>query len=697
MRVKGYSPTIWIYFGALLAGNSLLGYFSLDPQVAGWFFLILVFLPFVLMLVGKSGPSAQSLFHSDIFPNTQGFRFLVLPILFFAIFLRFFHLTDFHLWPTGDEALHGYLALQLLAKWDWQFFYTVGEHPPLLIWVLSFLFRWRDSPFFDLWVLPAFFSVLAVPVGYFAARALFNRSFSALFGVLLALSFWPLYFGRFCHQGLFTPALELLCGWVLALWIRDLKRGKATLWLAVLALLLGLGALTFTAWAVVIALVAATVLVVAVRKRQGKQFALFSLFLTIALSPFLLAIWREGYGRHLIDSAGAQNPFTLQHQLLTHMSYISALFWGSLQEGTSYGPSWGGMLNPVFSSAFFIGLSGLWRYRREGLIQWIAGALVVCFLPGFVAADYVELNRVIQVMPLLLLVTALGLGELALSLAAIQKRTWIIAGLVLLGLLLDLNHYLKPVWRAPLWLGGSFKQEPIDRNLKAYQILDKQYREKGTGLVFTELLPLSYGHSLYVATYPFNVAANAQLDIAQATWAAIPANIDYQSFLAKRFPTAQWYWVDRDSAAPEGGLMVGIVPISAENRPIFQKWLAAHEAFHKLQVDAESSFNSEKKFKQSFQDLSAAYPLVQGDPYLESCYWEWASQYYFGPTKEKNIQALQNAIQRGCPAAYLYQQLAALLEGNGHIEEAHQAREKAQKAKVSFIIEKDSTIRSVGK
>ena len=143
--------------------------------------------------------------------------------------------------------------------------------------------------------------------------------------------------------------------------------------------------------------------------------------------------------------------------------------------------------------------------------------------------------------------------------------------------------------------------------------------------------------------------------------------------------------------------MVGVVPIGAENRPIFKKWLMAHEAFHKLQVDAESSFNSEKKFKQSFQDLLAAYPLVQRDPYLETCYWEWASQYYFGPTKEKNIQALQNAIQRGYPAAYLYQQLAALLEGDGHIEEAHQAREKAQKAKVSFIIEKDSTIRSVGK
>jgi len=694
VKAKGPLSPVWIYFCSLLAGNSLLSYFPISAQVGGWVFSILIFLPVLLRLVGKTTPGSTPLPQSEIFPNGKGSRLLILPVVFLAIFLRFFHLTDFHLWPTGDEALHGFLALQLLPKWDWQFFYTVGEHPPLLIWVLSFFFRWFNSPFFDLWFLPAFFSILVAPAGYLAARVFLSKSISALFGTLLALSFWPLYFGRFCHQGLFTPALELLCFWILALWVKDPKKKKAIYLLCLLAFLLGIGSLTFTAWATVLLLVTTTVLVLAISKDK-RQALIFLSSLTLALSPFLWAIWNEGYGRHLIDSAGAESPFTWQHHLLTHISYLSSLFWGSLQAGTSYGPTWGGMLNPVFSSAFFIGLSGLWPHRREGLVQWIGAAFFVCFLPGFLAADYVELNRVIQVMPLLLLVTTLGLGELALAIGKVERRKWIVGGLVLCGLLLDLNHLLKPVLEGS-FANPRFKQEIPDANFRAYRILEKIAKEKGPGMVLTEFLPLRYGHSLYVATYPFNVAANLKLDIANATWVAVPTNIDYQPFLSKRFPKAKWYWVDNDLSAPEGGMMIGIIPFERENQPGFQKWLLAHQIFHKLQVDAEGSFNSEKKFKQSFQDLAAAYPLVQGDPFLESCYWEWTSQYYFGPTKEKNIQALQNAIQRGYPVACFYQQLTVLLEGDGHIEEALKAKEKAVKVKSSFIIESDSMIRVAG-
>lgn len=646
------------------------------------------------MVIVKADPKSPFAPRSEIFPDKKRSGVIILPVLFLAVFLRFFHLTDFHLWPTGDEALHGFLALQLLPKWDWQFFYTVGEHPPLLIWVLSFFFRWFNSPFFDLWFLPAFFSILAAPAGYLAARVFFSKSILALYGILLALSFWPLYFGRFCHQGLFTPALELICFWILALWVKDPKNKKAIFLLCLLAFLLGIGSLTFTAWATVLLLVVFSVLVVVIRK-EPRQVLVFLCFLAVFLSPFLRAVWNEGYGRHLVDSAGAASSFNWQHHLLTHVSYFSALFWGSLQGGTSYGPIWGGMLNPIFSSAFFIGLSGLWNRRREPIAQWVLGALLICALPGFLAADYVELNRIIQLMPLLLLVTALGLGELALAIGQVERRKWIVGGLVLCGLLLDLNHLLKPALEGSFF-HPRFKQEIPDANFRAYQILERGEKEMGPGIVFAEFLPLRYGHSLYVTTYPFNVAVNPKLDSAQATWVAIPTNIDYQPFLSKRFPKAKWHWVDNDLSAPEGGMMIGIIPLGAENRPIFQKWLLAHQAFHKLQVDAEGSFNSEKKFKQSFQDLSAAYPLVQGDPFLESCYWEWVSQYYFGPTKEKNIQALRNAIQKGYPAACFYQQLAFLLELDGHVEQARQAKEMAQKAKASFIIENDSTIRLAG-
>ncbi len=121
-----------------------------------------------------------------------------------------FRLTQFYLWPTGDEALHGFLAVSLLKSWNWQFFYTVGEHPPLLIWMLALLFDVFKSSFAALWFLPAIFSIVTIPVGYLCAREFLSKSASALFCFFLAFSFWPVYFGLFLPSRSFHSLLGTL-------------------------------------------------------------------------------------------------------------------------------------------------------------------------------------------------------------------------------------------------------------------------------------------------------------------------------------------------------------------------------------------------------------------------------------------------------------------------------------------------------
>ena len=171
-----------LLFFVFVAVNTLLSYEPLSYSVKAWLIVLGLIAPGLASLNIRSASGQRSSFYTETFSGNFNGRGLVFFVLAFS--LRFYHLTHFYLWPTGDEALHGFLAIPLMSKWNWQFFYTVGEHPPLLIWSLVLFFKFFESSFFDLWFLPAFFSLIAVPAGYWASRQFFSKSFSGLFGFL---------------------------------------------------------------------------------------------------------------------------------------------------------------------------------------------------------------------------------------------------------------------------------------------------------------------------------------------------------------------------------------------------------------------------------------------------------------------------------------------------------------------------------
>jgi hypothetical protein len=682
-------PKPLFVFGIFSVTNALLAYTALPYAIKGWLLTIGLVIPFTLHLLQKGSSNPKDLFHVESFSRPIPTEFWIGGIGV-AVALRFFKLTNLYLWPTGDEGLHGFLALQLLRHWDLRFFYTVGEHPPLLIWSLALFFKIFDSPFFNLWFLPAVFSSLTFPMGYWAARTLFSRSLSLMYGGLLAFSFWPLYAGRFCHQSLFIPFLELLSFYLAAKLLKRGGGGKSVGWFLALGLVLCLGTFTFTSWAVILALLTLTFLFV----RPGgayKTFFQFILVLCAALIPFLAAVEREGYGRHLMDSAAVNSDFSASHQLLTHLSYLSCLFWGPLQPGTSYGPLWGGMLNPLLGGAFLLGLLALCAQWPLGMSRWLLLALVLCLSPAFFASDYVELNRIIQAMPVLLMITALWLQELLLSLKKEGTRKFALLGLGFLSFFLDFGQLLKPALEGPppSW---HFKTEMSDGNFRAYQVLDRQFREKGKGIILTDFLPLKYGHTLYVACYHLNALMDTGPVHSPSSWAAVATNINYQPFLATRFPGAQWYEAGEEGHSRGGDLMVGLIPVDPADRGTIDRWTIACEAFHQLQIDAEGSYNSQRAFQSSFQDLSRTYPLVEGDPFLESCYWEWAAQYYYSPSFRENLEALRRAVGRGYPAAHLFDRLGSLLAQESRMDEAAQAFRAADKVRPSFSTGPDGLI-----
>jgi uncharacterized membrane protein len=680
-----------IYFFLFFVSNCLLSYSTFSCQIKGWIFFFGIFIPAFFSL---GSPTPHEIGMEKI-ASKETFAFsnataLWLLFGFFSVLIHFYRLTQVYLWPTGDEALHGFLSLSLLRDWHWQFFYTVGEHPPLLIWILALFFKVFKSPFVALWLLPALFSLVTIPLGYFCGREFLSKSASVLFAFFLAFSFWPLYSSRFCHQGLFIPFWEFSSFLLLFRWIKSPPQSRSILWPMLLGIWCGLGTFTFISWIFVLLLLVVAILILA-HKKLISNVSLFFISLLLGLFPFVLAALKEGYGHHLADSSALGQWFSISHQAITHFSYITSLFWGSLQKDSSYGPTWGGILNPILTSCFFIGILGFYQERSEALTKWVALAFGLCILPAFLAGDYVELNRIIQVMPFLLLIVVLGLQRLLSEIRDENKRKMALYSLLFFSFLLDANHLLKPTFEY-FHLGVKDPKTTSNPNLKAYQILESLRLNRGPGIIFTEFLPVQYGHSLFVTTYPFNSAVNPVLDPGTASWAAILTNIQYQPFLSKRFPESKWYWAGNGVPTLEGGLALGVLSATSANLETIKNWIKVQMVFHEFQLDGEGSYNQKEKYEQSIQYLIQSYDRVKGDPFLEASYWEWVAQYYFSPSYLENIAALQKAIQQGYPAVHLYQKLAVVLSQQHQALEAQGALQKALELEPKFKIGNDFTI-----
>jgi len=675
-----------------LIANIFLSYFEASLLAKSWVFVIGIIFPIVLSFYLPATNKPKRISLQPIEEILSGSNPTIIGILIIlAIGLRLTRVYQINLWPTGDESLHGFLALSLLQKWSGQFFYTIGEHPPLLIWLLFLSFKIFKSPFVALWIWPFLFSALTLLVGFFCARIYLSRLCSILYVLLLGFSYWPIYFGYFAHQAIFIPFWELTALLIFSFWIRESKNNKGNIWAVFFGIWCGLGTFTFTSWLVVLLGFFIAVLTL-FYKKKAKEILYFVISISLAGLPFIYAIYKEGYGHHLLDSSNVGELFSRNHQVVTHLSYITCLFWGSLQANASYGPTWGGILNPLLASAFFIGFVELIKNIRTPFSRWTLFAFSICLLPALLAGDYVELNRILQILPILLLVVVLGLEKLILEGSESKLNINLILVILFLSTILDFNHLNGAVIKSYFQIGNK---PALNSDLSIYEILDNEQKTKGPGLIFTDFLPLKYGHSLKVATYPFNGAANPNIDPSSVRWAGIITNVYYQPFLSKRFPCSSWYWPGGDLTSMKGGLMVGIVDVKHDNLQEFDHWVKAHSLFSQFNLEAEKSFNNERDYQNSLRHLASSLPAFEGDRFLEACYWEWSSQYFYDPLQEGNVAALKKAVERGYPAVHLYQMISDCLIVEKRFTEAQYMSTKAIKEKPKFYIQDDPTLGNI--
>jgi hypothetical protein len=227
---------------------------------------------------------------------------------------------------------------------------------------------------------------------------------------------------------------------------------------------------------------------------------------------------------------------------------------------------------------------------------------------------------------------------------------------------LDLIHWMKSSGDLP----GFKKSEPriTDENYWAFLKLKPVADNEGPGLVFSDFILLDHNHTLSVGTLGFNALLNPNLDPSHARWAGVVTNIHFVPYLFKRFPGSRWVPIT-PYRVEDGGSAVGIIPITSENRSVFLRWSKAHGYFHRLSIQAENMMNNGVEYRKATGELPKGYPLVAGDPFLESCFGEWVAQYHFESGYGPNVQAIQRAIQKGYPTANLFYKLGNfyLIEG----------------------------------
>ncbi len=643
-------------------------------------------LPFYLALRSTSKPGLQEqpayLRELKLFPPLL----IGMVGLYSAVFLRFYRLESLFCWPNLDEGWIGTIALELSRHWSWKFFYTFGEAPPLTIWSVALLFKLGFPPAFSLWLPSALVSLLTLVTGYWAARQWFSRSFSMVGAGLLAFSYWPLLLGRLCHQGIWLPGWVCLC---LGAWGGfNRAGGKSTKrnWAISMGIAMGLGSFIFTPWPVVAFVFLASIFWAWVI-RPGKNLLYFLLALGsmgITLVPFTLAVFREGYGTHILSLSLWGGWYHSSKLLPNTLDYLTMLLGGVGDPEPAYTPVSGGFLNPFLGSFFFLGTMELFRFRQNLAVKWMAVAFFIFLLPGALSLN-VETFRVAQVLPLVLFICATGIQS-ALETVPSQRQWMFLAAFFLISGTLDF-HLLASPYENPDQHPENFGR-PV-RSLeryRAYQMLDEVQKTRGPGFVLSDFDNDSFNDpTLSLMTYPFNAARNASLSQELAAqkqspkWLAVFVNAHYEPFLKKRFPEGEWLMVSKGLSLPDGGDMLGILPMTTQNAQTLYAWYGVHSVFQA--ADRRRFLQNNESFSPVIQMLETASPSLKGDPFLESVYWDKRAAYeYVALDYGQQLYSYQMAIQGGYPTAEFYYKLGELLRVKGHLAEAQEAYWKATRA-----------------
>ena len=624
-----YDPRI--YFILFILSNSVLSYSTLGIQIKVWIGICGIVVPWMAAILSypqvatheSSNPKNESV----LFPNAL----LGIALCGFALFLRLFQLTTLPVWPMWDDAYHAYYAIHQMLHWSFQMYFTVEHVQFPFYWFYALYYKIFPPSLISLWMFPALCSIVLLPIGYWACRQHFSRNFSFLFILVLAFSFWPIYLGKFCLSTGLQLIWEFIALGLLGSTLKHQNFPEFQWRLLGLGIWMGLGFYMYVIAYPTIGLLSLGMVCFCLYQRKNWRGVTNGLALVIPMIllflPLVPGFTADVKGGHVHDYMVYGSGRVSYHQIITSLSYLTAILWGTVDKSYfNFGPLWGGYFNPFLGSAFLIGWIELFRSGKKVLFWGAVCVFTGYILPGFLS-NTTEMMRILHVMPFCLLLAALGIQRLV-TIFPKQRQVFILILIMTLSLSLDVYHLWGPYhrWAVPDKDSAGSKSP---EHFRAFQIIEKWHEEKGNGLVFSDFYFDVFDQSLYVTTYGFNAVANPGLSSSLAQWAAILIGPPEKSLLEKRFPSATFYNLSKGLDSSKFPVFLAMVPISSENKNVFLSWVPIHQEVQNLYPEIPFHVFP-PSYDKVLWDLWAIYPGISKDPFLRECFLEKISEYLWG-------------------------------------------------------------------
>src|SRR5258708_29482424 len=362
------------------------------------------------------------------------------------------------------------------------------------------------------------------------------------------------------------------------------------------------------------------------------------------------------------------------------LSNLTLLFWGKDLDWASR-PPWYIFLNPIWSATFFIGVVLILRSKRSPWSLFTLGLIPVLLAPGLTSIT-IEPFRTTPAMPLIFLVSVVGGIYLLDSIPRARYQVFLL--LILISTVFDSYYLWGPYhcnWGKPTDLSKDSKSVEF---WKAYPLLRDMEEREGPGVIFTDFTMRPFDQTLTLACYSFDWLRNPSLDRQFPRWLAVFANPHFMPLLEKRFPEGREVWLSADMGRPDGGLSVFFIESKDMSADLRKAWLRANQGFRDLTLSV--IYQMDKRPPSGImKDVYALHPLVKGNPFLESCFWQKLEfNYVLTGNLDGALEAVRSGLAVSGENAFFYEQMGLIYLKKGDEKRARFFLEKAVKCRLNL-------------
>ncbi len=373
----------------------------------------------------------------------------VIGLMLLAGALRLYRLGA---WPPGlyhDEAFNGLDALRVLGGYHPLYFAANNGREPFFIYLVSLSVGLFGRSVIALRLPAALIGTLTIPATYWLARELFNRRVGFLSAAIMTVTLWPIHLS---HIGLRAVCLPLFIALFISMGIRAYRSNRRRDWI-IAGLLYGASFYTYLAsrFTPAVLIVFAIVLIAAQRSRRVWPRVLFFLAAAaLVIAPLAITAvneWDVVMGRP--GEISIFNPIINHGEFVgtaisSTLKALGMFFWQGdriPRHNVPYRP----VFDPILSAAFILGFIWLlisilpqrtrsaWSSRKFFSARCANSAVnrlpaiftliwvAVMLLPTILAEDSPHFLRVVGILPVVMIIPAVGLDLVGRWLEARSK------------------------------------------------------------------------------------------------------------------------------------------------------------------------------------------------------------------------------------------------------------------------------------